>query len=63
MSRTYNPFLEANFNTDQLAFANTDAFDSETRIPITPLNPDQAPSVNRLLFKGYMYTDDNLELI
>ena len=63
LSRSYNPFLEPNFNDNQLQNATSPLLDSNYRIPIDAPDPELAPSINRMLFSGYMFIDDNLERI
>lgn len=36
---------------------------NDFRIPVEPAKPNYAPTLNRLLFSGYRYTEDNLDKI
>lgn len=64
VTRQMNPFLDANFNENQLAYTSgSEALDSRFRVPRVPADPNKAPSVNRMLFQGYQYTQESLEAI
>jgi hypothetical protein len=56
-----NPFLERNFNKAQLAFSDSPQLGSDIRIPTKPADPNMAPTVNRILFEGYTYTEESIE--
>ena len=62
VTRTYNPFAEANFSDLQLKFADNDKL-NDYRVPVAAANPNLAPSINRILFRGYTFVDENLEEI
>lgn len=62
IQKKYNPFLQANFNDDQLKISNSEEMtNSEIRIPAKGLDPNKAPTVNKLLFEGYRFTEESLE--
>lgn len=58
IARRFNPFLEPNFNPEQVVNANNDVFTHEERVPRESPNPNHAPTVNRENFKGYIYSDE-----
>ena len=62
LTKQFNPFLDANFNENQLANATSDLMDL-TKIPKVSPDPNQAPSVNRANFAGYTFLEDSLEAL
>jgi hypothetical protein len=60
VTKTFNPFLETNFNVNHLANAEGDAMNTY-KIPRHAVDPNKAPSVNRRNFKGFRFLEDNLE--
>lgn len=62
MTQTYNPFLDANFNENQMADATSTLMQQE-KIPRVPADPNLPPSVNRDNFAGYVFLEDSLEML
>lgn len=62
MTRTFNPFLQANFNPDQLAYAQSDHMNS-LKIPKEAPNPNRSPSFNRINFAGYEFFPESLQMV
>lgn len=62
MTQTYNPFLDPNFNENQMANATSAKMQLE-KIPRVPADPNLPPSVNRDNFAGYMFLEDSLEIL
>ena len=56
-----NPFLERNFNQVQLAFSESPQLDSDIRVPKKGADINKAPTLNRELFEGFLYTGGSLE--
>ena len=49
IKKTYNPFLEKNFNDNQLGFAENNDL-NDLRIPRKAPDVEQPPAINRALF-------------
>ena len=62
MTRTLNPFLEANFNPDQLGNAQSEQMNS-LKIPKEAPNPNRSPTYNRINFAGYQFFPESLQLV
>lgn len=62
LARKYNPFMDPNFNKNQLANSTSDKMNL-TKIPKQSPDPYLPPSVNRANFTGYMFLDDSLEAL
>lgn len=60
LTRQWNPFLDPNFNVDQIANGEGDKINT-LKIPKQAVDPNLAPSLNRLQFQGFKFLEDNLE--
>jgi hypothetical protein len=52
--------LDANFNVDQIANAEGDKINT-LKIPKQGVDPNLAPSLNRIQFQGFKFLEENLE--
>jgi hypothetical protein len=59
----FNPFLERNFNPQQIENSQSSELDSDYRVPSKASDPNVAPTINKMLFEGYVFTKDTLESI
>ena len=62
INKNLNVFKDANFNDEQLSFANNRELNKE-RFPTDPPDTSTSPIENRMLFNGYTYFDGSLERI
>jgi hypothetical protein len=62
LTKTYNPFVDANFNENQMANATSSKMQQE-KIPREASDPNLPPSVNRENFAGYVFLEDSLEAL
>ena len=61
ISKQFNPFLEPNFDLQQVVNSHNQIMTHEERVPKEAPNPNHAPSINRQNFEGYIFANEDVK--